>query len=253
MSEWSADQYLKFKKQRTQPAIDLADRIKGYSPKRVLDIGCGPGNSSSVLKKVFPDAEVIGIDNSENMVRSASESYPDIEFKLCDAYFELGTMGKFDVIFSNACLQWIPNHEIFIPKMFEALNDGGVIAVQVPMNGDETFLKISNEVVENKKWGFGEVEKNGTLTPEEYFDILSSCTDKFDIWQTVYYHNMPSVQAIFEWVKGTRLRPYLNALNEEGAKELEKEIVEKASQVYKVQKNNEIIFKFRRFFFTAVK
>lgn len=87
--------------------------------------------------------------------------------------------------------------------------------------------------------------------PEEYFDILSSCTKNFDIWETVYYHHMPSVEAMVEWVKGTRLRPYLNVLEQTKAESLEKEITNLAMAAYTTQKNNEIIFKFRRFFFIA--
>ena len=96
-------------------------------------------------------------------------------------------------------------------------------------------------------------EPNATLVCEEYFDILSSLTDDFDIWETVYYHNIPSVDAMVEWIKGTRLRPYLDVLSSNDAEELINEITEKASKAYEQQKNGEIIFRFRRFFFTATR
>ena len=84
MSEWSSEQYLKFKKQRTQPAVDLAKRIAGKNPRTVLDVGCGPGNSTAVLKNAFPAARIIGIDSSEEMIEKAKTSCPDTEFRLCD-------------------------------------------------------------------------------------------------------------------------------------------------------------------------
>lgn len=255
MSQWSSIQYLKFENQRTQPAIDLAKKIAVKQPKNILDIGCGPGNSTSVLKKMFPQAYILGVDNSEDMIERAKEVYPDTNFQICDVTTEIDKIDNYDVIFSNACLQWIPNHKTFIPMLFNKLNENGILAVQIPINGQETLFKIMNDVISEPQWNFSSinVETNETLLPEEYFDILSDCTNNFDIWETVYYHNMPSVEAMVEWIKGTRLRPYLNALEKENAEKLEIEILKRAAIAYKVQKNGEIIFKFRRLFFVAGK
>ena len=255
MPEWNSEQYLKFINQRTQPAIDLVQRIEIKNPQKVLDIGCGPGNSTKVLKNVFPKAHILGIDSSEDMIKKARETYPDIEFKFMDITDESQNLENIDIIFSNACLQWIPNHREFIPKIFSKLSKGGVLAVQIPLNSQEKLFKIMRETVNEDKWNFSSmsVEPNTTLKREEYFDILSSLTDNFNIWETVYYHNMPSINAMVEWIKGTRLRPYLNALNSIDAKKLIDEISEKASRVYAKQENGEIIFKFRRFFFIATR
>lgn len=255
MSQWSSEQYLKFKNQRTQPSIDLVKRISSYKPQSILDIGCGPGNSTKVLRDAFPDTYILGVDSSQDMIKKAKNTYSNIDFKLCDVYNELDTLGIYDIIFSNACLQWIPDHSIFIPMLFEKLNDGGILAVQMPMNGREPLFVIADEAVKEQKWGFSsfDIETNETLSPEEYFDILSSCAKSFDIWETVYYHSMPSINAMVEWIKGTRLRPYLNVLDARKAEDLENEIADRAASIYKSQKNGEFIFKFRRFFFTAVK
>lgn len=255
MSQWNSEQYLKFKKQRTQPAIDLAKRIPIEHPQNILDIGCGPGNSTSVLKKMFPNANILGVDSSENMIKRAKESYSDIDFRLCDVTTELDTLDEYDIIFSNACLQWIPNHKEFIPRLFTKLNKNGVLAVQMPMNGQETLFKIISDVTSDPKWNFSsmKLETNETLLPDEYFDILSCSSNNYDIWETIYYHNMPSVEAMVEWVKGTRLRPYLNAVDKETAESIEKEITERAIRTYNKQSNGEYIFKFRRFFFIAIK
>ena len=255
MSEWNSEQYLKFKNQRTQPAIDLAKRIASRQPRNVLDVGCGPGNSTFVLKDVFPRAEILGVDNSADMIKKAIEKYPDIDFRLCDICKDLDELENFDVIFSNACLQWIPDHRTLIPRLLEKLNQGGVLAVQIPMNRQEPLFRVLDEVVKESKWEFpsSETETNETLEPDEYFDILSACSSHFDLWETVYYHNMPTVQAMVEWVKGTRLRPYLNLLDQEAAAELERKITERAASVYHKQQNGEFLFRFRRFFFIADK
>lgn len=255
MSQWSSEQYLKFEKQRTQPAIDLAKRITMENPKNILDIGCGPGNSTSVLQKIFPQAHILGVDNSEDMIAKAKRAYPNINFQMCDVSTEIDKIGGYDIIFSNACLQWIPNHKGFIPMLLSKLNKMGVLAVQIPNNGQETLFRIMNDVISEPQWNFSSLKMgtNETLSPEEYFDILSSCTDSFDIWESVYYHNMPSVEAMVEWVKGTRLRPYLNALDKANAEKLEKEIIKRAMTTYHAQKNGDFIFRFRRLFFVACK
>lgn len=252
MSEWSSSQYLKFKNQRTLPALDLASRIKGYDVRTAADIGCGPGNSTAVVKSTFPGARVIGVDSSGDMIKKARESYPELEFVLSDA---LALCGRYDLLFSNACLQWIPDHRRLIPALMEKLNAGGVLAVQIPMNGDEPLYKIISEVASEKKWGFesAQLEQNDTLTPVEYYDILASCSADFQIWETKYYHSMPDCSAMLEWVRGTRLRPYLAHLGEKAGMEFESEILERAEKTYRKSSAGEVILGFKRFFFTAVK
>ena len=253
MITWNANQYLKFENQRTQPAIDLANRIRNFSPSVVLDIGCGPGNSTNIVKNFFPKANVIGIDNSSDMIKKATENYPDINFILCDAH---SLKGKYDVIFSNACLQWLPDHTHLIPRLMKNhLNEGGVLAVQIPMNTEEPLFHIINEIANDPKWGFSieNLDTNETLTPNEYFDILSSCSSSFQIWETTYYHNLPDHKALVEWVKGTRIRPYLAQLNQEQKEAFENEIIEKVKEVYPIMASGEVILKFKRFFFTAIR
>ena len=252
MADWNSSQYLKFKNQRTQPAVDLAMRMINRKPKKIADIGCGPGNSTSVLKSVFPESYIIGIDNSPNMIEKARNLHPDMEFGLCGA---LELEGTYDMLFSNACLQWIPDHETLIPALMNKLNDGGVLAVQIPMNGEEPLFQLIKETAAEPKWGLEKVklQPNETLTPLAYFDILADCSTSFEIWETKYYHCLEDHKALVEWVKGTRLRPYLDFLGETRGNEFEHEIVEGAKKIYPIRKNGGVILGFRRFFFTAEK
>lgn len=251
MSDWNAIQYLKFKKERTQPARDLAMRIS-VNPKTVVDIGCGPGNSTRVLRDVFPDADIIGIDNSPNMIKKAKAEHSDINFRLCDA---LSLDGRYDLLFSNACLQWMPNHDVVIPSLMAKLNVGGVFAVQVPMNGDEPLFRVIREVADEPRWSLSDIQTqaNETLTPSEYYNILSGCASAFDMWEVKYYHTMPDHKALVDWVKGTRLRPYLDFLGADKAMAFEEEIVKRLEKIYPIMDNGNIVYCFRRFFFTAVK
>ena len=251
MSDWNSSQYLKFKQQRTQPAIDLALRIVKNRPKTIADIGCGPGNSTFVLKEIFPGANILGIDTSPNMIEKARTEYPDIKFRICDAS---ALDGKYDLLFSNACLQWIPNHNTLIPALMDKLNDGGVLAVQIPVNEEEPLFQIIGEVAAEPKWKLQDVRRQpNELTPNEYFDILKGCSSSFEMWETKYFHNLPDHKALVEWVKATKLRPYLACLGEELGEEFTNEIVERAKKIYPVMKSGEVIFGFRRFFFTAKK
>lgn len=252
MSEWNSDLYLKFKQQRTQPALDLAKRIEKYNPLSVADLGCGPGNSTSVLKSVFPNARLIGIDYSSNMIEKASQTYPDIEFRLGDIQ---NFNEKHDLIFSNACLQWIPNHHILLPHLMEQLNDNGVLAVQIPINCNEPLFKIIKNTAKQSDFDFSQAyfENNAALSPNEYYEILSMCASSFDIWETVYYHEMLSHEELINWVRSTRLRPYLDCLNEREQEIFEKELLKKVKEQYPVMKNGNVILKFRRLFFVAIK
>lgn len=253
MSDWNSEQYLKFKAQRTQPAIDLAARL-GDSPSEVIDLGCGPGNSTRVLKNRFPNAHIIGADSSENMLQKARSENPDLEFAMLDINGDLSAYhGKYDVAFSNACFQWLPNHRELLPRVFELLRSGGVLAVQIPMNYDEPIHKIIRRISESPKWSdkFSEKRIFGTLTIPEYHDIISSMTNDFELWQTTYCHRMPSIESIIEWYRSTGLRTYLAALSEEDGAEFIAEISAQLEKEYSKQANGEIIFRFPRFFFIA--
>lgn len=252
MSDWDSDLYLKFKQQRTQPALDLVKRIENHNFSSIADLGCGPGNSTSVLKSFFPNAQLIGIDNSVNMIEKAKNTYPDIEFRLGDI---LNLNEKYDLIFSNACLQWIPNHNSLLPHLIEQLNDNGVLAVQIPINRNEPLFRIIKETAEQSDFDFSKAyfENNDVLSPNEYYEILSMCASSFDIWETVYYHEMPSHESLIDWVRSTRLKPYLECLNENDKKIFEAELLKKVKEQYRVMKNGNVILKFRRLFFVAIK
>lgn len=256
MSGWNAEQYAKFIKERTLPSIDLANKINLENPREIIDIGCGPGNSTRVLKDRFPDAHIVGADYSQNMIDKAKSQNDGIDFMLFDANNDFPLLNKkFDVVFSNACIQWIPNHRELIKNMMGILNDGGVLAVQTPMNYKEPIHRIISELSTGGKWKnkFDNPRIFYNLTQSEYFDLLSEVSSDFSVWETVYCHRMPSHESIMDWYKGTGLRPYLEALSEEDAIEFENDVYEEVVRAYPIQANGEIIFRFPRFFFTAVK
>lgn len=254
MANWNTEQYLQFKKQRTRPALDLISRIPLSYPAAVLDLGCGPGNSTQALRDRFPEAEIWGIDSSEEMLRTARESVSQAKFFLFDATDDLQKLGrKFDLIFSNACIQWIPDHPALFRNMTAILKEDGILAIQTPMTADMPMHKILKQTVSLPEWR----EKIShprifyNLTPEGYFDLLQELFPFCELWQTEYFHEMPSHEAILEWYKGTGLRPYLEALNKEDKKAFEKEIFQEITKAYPKQKNGTVLFRFPRLFLLA--
>ena len=161
----------------------------------------------------------------------------------------------YDLSSGDRGMQWIPGHEELIPQLMLRLNPGGVLAVQIPMNSEEPLFRIIKDTAAESKWNFETVhfEKNDVLSPNEYFNILSCCSSNFEIWETVYYHAMPSHKQLIEWVKGTRLRPYLDVLNPAQQSEFENDILSKVKAAYPVMANNKVVLKFKRFFFIAEK
>lgn len=252
MSSWDAAQYLKFGAQRTQPSRDLAARIPLEQPRKIIDIGCGPGNSTEVLRQRFPQADILGVDSSPEMIRAAAQAHPEMRFQLCDAGTELGTLDRdFDVVFSNACIQWIPNHPKLLREMMQLLRPGGILAVQIPINQKEPIHQIIQALAAGEKWKahFPSPRIFYQLTVSEYYDLLGEITDSFELWETVYMHAMLSHDAIMEWYRGTGLRPYLAALTPELQQEVEKDVLDGVKQAYPVQKDGSVIFPFPRLFF----
>ncbi|NLT08191.1 MAG: methyltransferase domain-containing protein [Ruminococcus sp.] len=256
MKDWNPEQYSKFMEERTLPAIDLASRLNVRNPQKILDLGCGTGNSTQILKDKFPFARIIGADNSHTMLEEARKLHPDMEFILFDGSSDYSVLGNdYDIVFSNACIQWIPDHKTLIPKLMGLLKTGGMLAAQAPMQSEHPVQQLIQKLAFSDKWS--RLIKNprtiNTLTQGRYFDILASLTNDFSIWKTVYGHRMPDHQSIIEWYKGTGLRPYLAQLSDEDAVKFEAELLEKVRHAYPVHANGEVLFKFPRIFFTAVK
>ena len=254
MTHWNAALYLKFETERTQPAEDLARRIPCEAPAKILDVGCGPGNSSRVLATRFPKASILGIDSSPAMIEAATAGHPDIAFRLCDAGRDLVRLDQdFDVVFSNACIQWIPDHPSLLRAMLGRLRPGGVLAVQTPMNHHEPIHRIIEELTTADPWRgeFPNPRVFYNLSPEAYFDVLSELAEEVTLWETSYHHILPSHDAIMEWYRGTGLRPYLQALSDEKRIVFEQAVRDRVVEAYPARKNGRVIFRFPRFFFLA--
>lgn len=254
MSDWNPQQYLKFKNERTQPALDLAARLE-LNPAKALDVGCGPGNSTQVVAERFPGAHILGVDSSASMIKTARRAHPELEFQQCDVSTQLDSLPRdFDLVFSNACIQWVPDHARLLPGLMSLLNPGGLLAVQVPINFQEPIHQIIARTVEREEWRerIPYHRSFHTLSQESYFGLLAKHAKDFTLWETIYMHRMPSHQAIMDWYSSTGLRPYLDAaVDEEARQGFYNQVFQQVQEAYPVQENGEIIFRFPRLFFIA--
>jgi len=254
MTYWNSELYLRFFDERTRPAVELLSAVYLNSPKHIIDIGCGPGNSTAVLSERFPGAEIIGVDNSVDMIAKARLLHPELSFDIFDVSGDLSPYAEsFDVVFSNACIQWIPDHRNLLPRLMSLLTEGGTLAVQIPVNYNEPVHRVIRETATSPKWrdNFSAQRSIPVLSVSQYFNILSDISSDFRLWETVYYHRMPDHRAILDWVSATGLRPYLLQLNDGDRSAFESDILSALREVYNVEPCGEIIFPFPRLFFTA--
>ena len=257
MSDWNPNLYLKFEQERTQPVKDLISRIKKQNPGRIIDIGCGPGNSTSELKKRWNDAYIVGLDNSEAMLEKAKRAYPDIDWVLGDANQDLSSLGRFDLIFSNAAIQWIQDQSGLLKRLFAMLNGDGVLAVQMPNPGNMPISIAVHKTAREVRWRDYFPSIFDGMHYEEldyYYNVLSPLANVIELWETQYNHVLPSHSDIIDWFKSTGMKFFLDKLPEQKAKnEFADDVLDKIVKVYKKQSDGNVLFTFRRMFFIAYK
>lgn len=215
MADWSSAQYLKFADERTRPAADLLARVGADKPDKVVDIGCGPGNSTALLAQRWPDAELVGFDSSPDMIAAARERLPDVHFA-GQAVEGWTPEANTDVLFANASLQWTADPVATIHRLHEAQSAGGWTAVQVPDTVNERTHRLMEQTAAAMPFAEKVVGRARKPLPaaEIFHDALADIATTVDIWRTTYFHRMPDIDAIVEWVRSTALKPYLDLLSE---------------------------------------
>jgi trans-aconitate 2-methyltransferase len=256
MSDWNPNKYLIFKNERTKPAIDLIENIQLNNPKNIIDIGCGPGNSTQILASKYPDCTIIGLDSSKTMIEKAKTDFPNQIWVHKNAE-NISDEEKYSLVFSNASLQWMDNHEILIPKLWNLVDKNGAFAAQIPNFEKMPINTAINNVLKKNKWNncINNVNWNKQLRDlNYYYELLNKYTDEIILWETHYFHIMQSIQKIIDFVHSTALRPYLEQLSNENEKqEFEIEILKECKKYYKEQSNGKVLFPFQRMFIIAYK
>jgi len=245
MPTWSPAQYLKFSEERTRPCRDLSARIDLGDPGRVIDLGCGPGNSTEVLAERWPHAKLTGIDSSVDMIAKARAAHPDWCWIAGDIAAFAEGREDYDVVFSNAALQWVPDHAAVLPKL---LARGRVFAMQIPGNWDGPAHRTMREVARSFTFTRA-VREWHSHDAAFYYDVLVPHAARLDLWETEYIHIMDSAEAIVEWYRGTGMRPFLEALDSDADRDrFTAAYLEAIREVYPPRPDGKVLFPFRRIF-----
>jgi trans-aconitate 2-methyltransferase len=237
MLDWNPALYRRYEDERTRPAQELLARVPLPEAIRAVDLGCGPGNSTELLVHRFPKAQVTGTDNSEAMLASARERLPQARFELSDIATWAPQEAP-DLIYANAALQWVPDHEKLIPRLFAALAPGGVLAIQMPDNREEPTHRLMRAVA-------AELPLGG------YYDLLAPDAAKVDVWHTIYQHPMADASAIVEWVRGTGLKPFVDRLPADLQASYLAEYERRVNEAYPPRSDGKRLLAFPRMFIVA--
>ena len=249
---WNPSVYLAFADERTRPAADLLARVPADNPRHVADLGCGPGNSTGLLAARWPDANVEGLDSSQAMIDAAKASGVPAKFEVADISSWSPT-ARYDVIFSNATYQWIGDHQTLLPRLMGFVAKGGVFAFQVPNNQYAPSHNLMRDVAQQGPWAEKLTNVRGVFVEKvpTYFYILSPHAASLDIWTSEYLHVLEGEDAVFKWVSGTGLRPYLDALNEEERAQFTREYKARLNIAYPRRADGKTLFPFSRLFAVA--
>lgn len=254
MTRWNPSEYLRFGDERTRPAVDLAARVAVDSPARVIDLGCGPGNSTRVLRVRWPQAHVVGLDSSRDMIETALADEPGEEW-VCAGIEGWIPREPFDVVFSNAALQWLPNHGPLVERLFAGVAPGGALAFQIPSATFAAVRTLIHQVALDGPWAprmAGPLDALTMEAPGFYYDHLAPLARSVDIWETEYFHVMDSAPAIVDWIASTGLRPFLAALeSEDETQSFLSALRARVAHAYLPQSDGRVLFPFRRMFVVA--
>ena len=254
MTSWDPGEYMRFGDERTRPSVDLAARIAVESPANVIDLGCGPGNSTRVLRARWPLAHIVGLDSSADMIEAARAEAPDQEWLLAGIEDWVATEA-FDVVFSNAALQWVPDHRALVGRLFAGVACGGALAFQIPSATFAAVQTLIRGVALDGPWALRMAGPLGELTmeaPGVYYDHLAPLARSLDIWETEYFHVMDSAPAIVDWIASTGLRPFLAALqSDDETRDFLDELRSRVASTYPARCDGRVLFPFKRTFVVA--
>lgn len=254
MADWNPALYLRFAQERTRPASELLARVEHPGPAHVVDLGCGPGNSTELLLERFPQAQILGLDNSAAMLGQARERLPQLAFVQADIADWAPTQAP-DLIYANAALQWVGAHEQLIPRLFAALAPGGVLAVQMPDNLHEPSHRLMREVAALPQFAPHIDAKvaagRAILGIHDYYDLLAPQALQIDVWHTIYQHPMADAQAIVQWLRSTGLKPFVDPLPEALQAAFLQEYERRVAQAYAARADGRRLLAFPRLFIVA--
>jgi trans-aconitate 2-methyltransferase len=254
MSDWSPSLYARFEDERTRPARDLVAQVPLNTARRIVDMGCGPGNSTELLVARWPEAATVGLDTSPAMLDEARKRLPQASFALADANTWRPEPGT-DLVFANAIYQWLPNHLDVLPAVLAALGEGACLAVQMPDNLAEPTHRLMREVAADGPWAerLKDAARLPLPAPHVYYDTLKPFARRVELWHSIYNHVLADAAAIVEWVKSTGLRPFLEPLAPDERTAFLADYTARIARAYPATIDGKVLLRFPRLFIVAVR
>jgi trans-aconitate 2-methyltransferase len=257
---WNPQQYLQFEDERVRPALDLLARVRAVAPRVVVDLGCGAGNVTRLLGARWPEARIIGVDNSATMLAKARAAVAgDARYTFVEADLQAWRPdAPADVVYSNAALQWLGDHAGLFPRVAQMAAAGGTLAIQMPDNVQAPSHTTSIALAQSERWRGKLAHLVRTIPvarPAEYFNWLTPVTRTLDIWTTEYLQVMPArpdgEHPVAAWTRGTWLVPYMQALDEAEAREFLTAYERALAAAYPPLPDGRTLFPFKRLFIIA--
>ena len=250
---WDPDQYLKFADHRLRPAIDLLNRVDLTNPTEIYDLGAGTGSVTRLIQMRWPAARIVGVDSSTEMLTKATDEAAGIVWEQADLATWQPRSGA-SLIYSNAALHWLPDHERLFPALLGYLEAGGVLAVQMPHNFTAPSHALVDQAARSGSW---RSRLEPVLKPPPvaeasfYYDVIARHAAEVDIWETEYLHVLEGADPVKEWIKGSWLRPLLDVLDEPQRSDFEACYAALARDAYPQRADGRTLLPFRRLFLIA--
>jgi trans-aconitate 2-methyltransferase len=251
---WDPVQYLAFSTERTRPALDLLARVPLETPDQVVDLGCGAGNVTRLLRARWPGASILGVDQSPTMLAAAARACQGVDWRQTD----LATWtpaAPVDLIISNAALHWADDHPALITRLLGFLAPEGCLAVQMPRNHDRPSHTVPFDLIEaHPVWSrrlARRLRRDPVLSAEAYLALLAPLVAQVDLWETDYLHRLQGADPVLAWIRGSFLAPLLEALEEVDREPFLAACRQRLREAYPPDPTGRTVFRFRRMFFVA--
>ena len=252
VTTWEPQTYLCYADIRFRAGIDLLARVPKLEYRTIYDLGCGTGHLTHILANTFPNSKVVGVDSSPEMLAEARREFPRAGWEQNDI-ISWNPAFPADLIYTNAALQWVPDHETLLPSLLNKLRAGGVLAMQVPRHFESPSHLGLKELVMQAEWRarLEPLLLTPVPPPETYWRWLSPHASNLDLWETIYLQVLDGHDPVVNFMRGTALRPFLSVLQQDEAAKFVDAFAERMAAAYPAQPNGQTLFPFRRMFLVA--
>jgi trans-aconitate 2-methyltransferase len=256
MTDWNPSLYMRFEKERTKAARHLLAEVPLVSPGLIYDLGCGPGNSAELLSRRFPEAQIIGLDTSEAMLNHARKRVPQVRFIKQDIA-DWVPDDQPQLIFANAALQFLPDHDALFPRLASYLAPGGVLAAQMPSLARESSHAVMRWVAVEGPWSSRllPIVKAQPLVAafENYYDWLRPAASRIEMWRTIYLHAFDGPQIVADFFASSALQPFLERLDDDERQAFMTRYRDRIKDTYPARSDGQFLIAYPRLFIVATR